>query len=82
MFISDTCKIGTIHLYRSISKLKMYRSLHDRKFGIIVTPGVYTKRRWLDKVKYDIKEKRLSADEVYDRATRRCMSSYIEPNYV
>ena len=25
-------------------------------------------RRWLDKVKDDIKEKRLSADEVYDRA--------------
>ena len=25
------------------------------------------KRRWLDKVKDDIKEKRLSADDVYDR---------------
>ncbi len=32
------------------------------------------KRRWLDKVKDDIKEKGLSADEVYDR-----MSSYIDP---
>ena len=29
------------------------------------------KRRWLDKVKDDIKEKGLSADEVYDSATRR-----------
>ena len=29
------------------------------------------KRRWLDKVKDDIKEKGLSAAEVYDRATRR-----------
>ena len=29
------------------------------------------KRRWLDKVKDDIKEKGLSADEVYDRATWR-----------
>ena len=27
------------------------------------------KRRWLDKVKNDIKEKGLSADDVYDRAT-------------
>ena len=33
---------------------------------------------WLDKVKDDIKEKGLSADEVYDRATRRRMSSYID----
>ena len=35
------------------------------------------KRRWLDKVKDDIKEKGLSADEVYDRATWRRM--YIDP---
>ena len=32
------------------------------------------KRRWLEKVKDDIK-----ADEVYDRATWRRMSSYIDP---
>ena len=32
------------------------------------------KRRWLDKVKDD-----MSADDVYDRATRRRMSSYIDP---
>ena len=37
------------------------------------------KRRWLDKVKYDIKEKGLSADDVYDRATWRRVSSYIDP---
>ena len=37
------------------------------------------KRSWLDKVKDDIKEKGLSADEVYDRATWRSMSSYIDP---
>ena len=36
------------------------------------------KRRWLDKAKDDIKEKGLSGDEVYDRATRRRMSSYID----
>ena len=35
------------------------------------------KRRWLDKVKDDIKEKGMSA--VYDRATWRRMSSYIDP---
>ena len=34
------------------------------------------KRRWLDKVKDDIKEKGQSADDVYDRATWRRMSSY------
>ena len=37
------------------------------------------KRRWLDNVKDDIKEKGLSADEVYDSATWRRMSSYIDP---
>ena len=37
------------------------------------------KRRWLDKVKDDIKEKGLSADHVYDRATWSRMSSYIDP---
>ena len=31
-------------------------------------------RRWLDKVKDDIKEKGLSADDVYDRGTGRHMS--------
>ena len=35
------------------------------------------KRRWLDKVKDGLKEnKRLSADDVYDSATWRRMSSY------
>ena len=37
------------------------------------------KRRWLDKDKDDIKEKGMSADDVYDRATWRRMSSYIDP---
>ena len=37
------------------------------------------KRRWLDKVKDDIKEKGLSSDDVYDRATWRRMTSYIDP---
>ena len=38
------------------------------------------KRRWLDKVKDDIKEKGLSVEEVYDHATwRRMASTYIDP---
>ena len=37
------------------------------------------KRCWLDRVRDDIKEKGLSADDVYDRATWRRMSSYIDP---
>ena len=36
-------------------------------------------RRWMDKVKDDIKEKGLSTDDEYDRATWRRMSSYIDP---
>ena len=38
------------------------------------------KRRWLDRVRDDIKEKGLSSgEEVYDRVTWRRMSSYINP---
>ena len=37
------------------------------------------KWRWLDKLKGDIKEKGLSIDEVYDRATLKRMWSYIDP---
>ena len=42
----------------------------------------HTKRRWLDKVKDDIKENGLSADDVYDRATWRRMSSFIDPGHI
>ena len=37
------------------------------------------KRRWLDKVSDDIKEKGLSTEEVYDLGTWRRMSPYINP---
>ena len=37
------------------------------------------KRRWLDKVKDDIKEKGLSGEEVFDRVTWRRVSSYNNP---
>ena len=36
-------------------------------------------KRWLDRVRDDIKEKGLSWEEVYDRATWRRLSSYIDP---
>ena len=39
------------------------------------------KRRLLDKVDDDIKEKGLSAEEVFIRATWRHMSSNIDPTY-
>ena len=41
--------------------------------------GGRPKRRWLDRVTDDIKEKGLSADDVYDRTTWRRMSSFIDP---
>ena len=37
------------------------------------------KRRWLDKVKDDSKEKGMSADDMHDHATWRRMLSYIDP---
>ena len=37
------------------------------------------KRRWLDRVRDDIKEKGLSGEELYDHATWRHMSSYTDP---
>ena len=36
-------------------------------------------RRWLDRVRDDIKEKGLSGEEVYDRATQGRISTYIDP---
>ena len=39
------------------------------------------KRRWLNRVRDDIKEKGLSAKKVYDHATWRRVSSYIDPTY-
>ena len=41
------------------------------------------KRRWLDKVRDDIKEKGLSGEEVYDRATwRRTYHRTSTPNKI
>ena len=48
-----------------------------------ITKKVHERRlkwyRWLHKVKDDIKEKGLSADEVYDHAIWTRMASYIDP---
>ena len=52
---------------------------HDDKIEALHSNEDNGNERWLDKVKDDIKEKGLSADEVYDRATWRRMSSYIDP---
>ena len=41
--------------------------------------GIRPNRRWLDRVRDDIKEKGLSGEEMYDHATWRCLSSYIDP---
>ena len=51
----------------------------DINIFIVVIERGRPKRRWLDKVKDDIKEKGLSVDDVYDRATWRRMPSYIGP---
>ena len=40
------------------------------------------KRRWLDRVRDDIKERGLFGEEVYDRATWRRDSSNIDTMYI
>ena len=57
-----------------VGRRAMEMKVHGRR-----KRGRPSKRRWLDKVRDDIKEKGLSADEVYDRVTWRRMSSYIDP---
>ena len=37
------------------------------------------KKRWVDCVKDDLREKGLSGEEVYDRAAWRRLSSHIDP---
>ena len=40
--------------------------------------GGRLKRRWLDRVRDDIKEKELSGEEVYNQTSWRCISSNID----
>ena len=88
--IRGTTKVGEITKKVQERRLKWYghvmrREEHyaGRRAIVMKVQGIRKrgrpKRRWLDKVKDDIKEKGLSADDVYGRATWRRMSSYIEP---
>ena len=79
--IRGTTKVGEI-----TKKVQERRLECDEKKGTLrgkqgdgnESTGEKEERRWLDKVKDDIKEKGLSADEVYDRATWRRISSYVD----
>ena len=83
--IRGTTKVGEITKKVQERRLKWYghvmrREEHyvGRRATVMKVQGRRKrgrpKRRWLDKVKDDIKEKGLSADDVYDRATLRSMS--------
>ena len=83
--IRGTTKVGEITKNVQERRLKWYgqvmrREEHyvGRRVMVMKLQG-RRKRRWLDKVKDDIKEKGLSADDVYGRATWSRMSSYIDP---
>ena len=88
--IRRTTKVGEITKKVQERRLKWYGHVMRREEHYVGRRAMEMKvqgrrkrgrpeRRWLDKVKDDIKEKGLSADEVYDRATWRRMSSYIDP---
>ena len=88
--IRGTTKVGSIIKKIQERRLKWYghvmrREEHyvGRRAMVIKVQGRrksgIPKRRWLDKVKDGIKEKGMSADDVYDRATWKLMSSYIDP---
>ena len=88
--IRETTKVGEITKKEQERRLKWYgyvmrREEHyvERRAMVMKVQGRRKrgrhKRRWLDKVNNYIKEKGLSADDVYDRAIWRRMSSYIDP---
>ena len=88
--ISGTTKVGEITKKVQERRLKRYGHVMRREEHYVGRRAMVMKvqerrkrgrpkRRWLDKVKDDIKVKGLSADDVYDRATWRRMSSYIDP---
>ena len=88
--IRGTTKVGEITKKVQERRLKWYGHVMRREEHYVGRRAMVMKvqgrrkrgrpkRRWLDKVKDEIKEKGLSADDVYDRATWRRMSSYIDP---
>ena len=89
--IRGTTKVGGITKKVQERRLKWYGHVTRREEHYVGRSAMVMKvqgrskigrpkRRWLDKLKDDIKEKGLSADDVYDRATWRRMSSYIDPH--
>ena len=88
--IRGTTKVGEITKKVQERRLKWYGHVMRREEHYVGRRAMVMKvqgrrkrgrpkRRWLDKVKDDIKEKGLSADDVYDRAIWRRKSSYIDP---
>ena len=86
--IRGTTKVGEIAKKVQERRLKWYGHVMRREEHYVGRRAMVMKvqgrrkrgrpkRRWLDKVKDDIKEKGLSADDVYGRATWRRMPSYI-----
>ena len=91
--IRRTTKVGEITKNVRERRLKLYGHLMKRE-DYIGRRAMYLKvqgrrkigrprrlRRWLDRVRDDIKEKELSGEKEYDRATWRRMSSYIDPTH-
>ena len=90
--IRGTTKVGEITKKVQERRLKWYGHVMRREEHYVGRRAIEMKvhgrknrgrpkRRWLDKVDDDIKERRLSADQVYGRATWRHMSSNIDPTY-
>ena len=85
--IRGTTKVGEITKKVQERMLKWYGHVMRReehyvgRRAMVMKVQRRPKRIWLDKVKDAVKEKGLSADDVYDRATWRRMSSYIDPTY-
>ena len=88
--IRGTTKVGEITKKLQERRLKWYRQVMRRVEHYIGRRAMVMKvqgsrkrgrpkRRWLDKVKDYIKDKGLSAEDVYDRATWMRMPSYIDP---
>ena len=87
--IRGTTKVGEITKKVQERRLKWYGHVMRREEHYVGRRALVMKvqgrmkrgrpkRRWLDKVNDDIKDMGLSADDVYDRATWRRISSYID----